>query len=307
MHIDGALAGLARRQHGLISTGQAAALGVDRRALWRRGKTGALDHIRRGVWRIAGAPRTWEQHALAAVLAGGPDTVLSHGAAARLWGLEPFTRAPVEVCEARPRSSSLDGVRSHHSVVFDEDRSLHRGIPITSPARTLIDLAGRLSTAALGRLVDEAVRRDLLTIEDLARCAERLRPAPGRPMRRVRAVLAVRLGGFGVGESPLEDRIGRLLQHRARLDGLVRQFPVHLGGRRFRLDFAQPELLIAHEVDGWKYHGSRSAFSADRERANRLIAAGWTVLRYTADMSDHEIVAVALATQARAQSARISA
>ena len=76
-----------------------------------------------------------------------------------------------------------------------------------------------------------------------------------------------------------------------------------MGGRRFRIDIAQPHLRIAHEVDGWRYHNSRSAFSDDRERANRLTAAGWTVLRYTADMSDDEILTVARATQARLRSA----
>jgi very-short-patch-repair endonuclease len=304
MHVDGVIARIARSHHGLIATTHAAAAGVDRRSLWRRSRTGQLEHVRRGVWRIAGAPRTWEQQALAAVLAGGADTVLSHAAAARLWGFDGFERSAVEVCEARHRSSDLTGIRTHHTVVFDPDRSMHRGIPVTTPARTLIDLAGRMPTAALGRLVDGAIRRGLLTIDDLARCAERLRPAPGRPMRRVRAVLAVRLGGFGVGESVLEERIGRLLSEKAQLEGLVRQFPVQVGGRRFRIDIAQPELRIAHEVDGWHYHNSRSSFSDDRERANRLTAAGWTVLRYTADMSDAEIIAVAQATQARAQSAQ---
>ncbi len=299
MHSDRAIATIAQDQYGIVATRQAAALGVSRSSLWRRSRTGSLAPMRRGVWRVAGAPRCWEQHALAAVLGGGVETVVSHGAAARIWGFEGFSEADVEVCEARPRSSALTGIRTHHSVVFDVDRTSHRQIPVTSPARTVIDLAGRCTTAALGRLVDEALRRRLVTLGDLMACAARLRPAPGRPMRRVFSVLRARIGGLHNSESVLETRVGRLLLHAAQLDGLVAQHRVRIGRHRYRLDFAQPALRIAHEVDGWAFHRSRTAFVADRERSNRLTAAGWTVLRYTADMPDDEVIRVARTTQAR--------
>ena len=244
-------------------------------------------------------PPTWEQHALANVLAGGPHAVLSHGGVARHRGLELFRRHPVEITEPRRCSADLARLRTHHSLVVDPDREIYRGIPCTSAARMIVDLSGRLAPPALGRVTDDAIRLGQLDLQQLIECAERLRSAPGRRMKVVRVVLALRYDQPSVGESAFEDRVYRVLSELAGIPGLVRQFAVTCDGRRYRIDIALPREMIAVEADGWAFHGSRTAFSNDRTRANRLTAAGWTVLRFTPDMTDAEIAAIARATYDR--------
>src|SRR4051812_25574360 len=143
-HADRTIAAIASRQYGLITPRQARTEGVKQYHLQQRLNSGQLLTVRRGVVRVAGAPACWEQSALAAALAGGEDTLLSHEAAGRIWGARRFARALVEVSEPRHCSSALADIRSHHSVVLAIDRRITRGLPVTSPERTIIDLSARM-------------------------------------------------------------------------------------------------------------------------------------------------------------------
>jgi very-short-patch-repair endonuclease len=222
--------------------------------------------------------------------------VLSFGAAARLWGFETWQRSAVEITELRGRSCALDAVRCHRSTVFEIDSTVHQGIPVTTAARTIIDLSGRLDVPALGRLTDEGLRRRLFRIEELAECASRLRSARGRRMKVVHAVLRLRIAGYDPGESGFEARVASVLTKLQGAPPVVHQHPVCIGGRNYRIDLAHPTLLLAHECDGWSFHNTRTAFSNDRARANDLAAAGWTVLRYTTDMTNAAIARYAVDT-----------
>jgi hypothetical protein len=155
----------------------------------------------------------------------------------------------------------------------------------------VIDLSGRLSVDELGRLVDELLRRRLLTLPRLRERAEELRSAPGRSMRKVRLVLAQRPTGYDPGESELEARLMRLIQKY----GFPVPAPQHwVRSPRWkaRLDHAYPDQRLYLEGDGFGFHFTASDLDNDARRRNRLVLDGWRPLTFTWRMTDAEIVAV---------------
>jgi hypothetical protein len=197
----------------------------------------------------------------------------------------------IELTTDRVRRVRLEGVVAHRSLhLFDADRTRQALIPCTSMARVLVDLSSRVDPRMLGKALDEAHRRRKLRLEDLHRCIGRLPPAPGRSPRVIRNLLASRWPGYDPGDSDLETRVLRVIVG-AGLPPPRQQLPVSVFGRRFRLDLAYPDRMIAIECDGWDVHRTRTAFDADRTRDLLLTRAGWTVLRFTSEMSDELIVA----------------
>jgi very-short-patch-repair endonuclease len=246
--------------------------------------------LNRHVVAIVGAPVTWEQSVMAAVLTGGDGCVASHGTAARLYGIPGFDDAPMEITARLARAVRMDGIVAHRSrTLFDADRRLVRWVPVTSPARLVADLSGRLDPDALGSVVDELLRRRLGSLPRMADCIQRLGKAPGRSPATVHAVLSARWPGYDPGDSTLETRVLRLLAA-AGLPLPKQQHPVEVDGRRYRIDLAYPEVMVAVECDGFRWHAQRGDFDRDRRRQNDLVAAGWRVIRLTAAMSDGEIL-----------------
>ncbi len=197
----------------------------------------------------------------------------------------------------------MRGVRSHRTVAFLAcEHAVHRGIPVTTVARTLVDLSGRLSTAQLGRMADHAMRAGTLRLDDLRKSVTGLPSAPGRHPTRIERVLQRRLAGYDPGDSGLEMRFARAIVGGG-LPEPVLQHPVSVGTRRYRIDLAYPDGKIAIEIDGWEYHRSRSAFDDDRNRANDLVVAGWHVLRFTSSMTDGQAVATVAAALSQKRSA----
>ena len=144
----------------------------------------------------------------------------------------------------------LDGVTAHRSgAIFQEDVTHSRGIPVTSRARTLVDLSGSMSMPDLRRALESALRRGL-SLDGLRRCTNRLRSAPGRRMELMHLLLAERLPGYEPGDSDLETRALRVLVG-AGLPVPRQQQVVRVGGRRFKLDLAYPDLRVGVELDGW--------------------------------------------------------
>ena len=253
---------------------------------------GAWLLIRPTIYAAAGAPATWEQAVLAAVLAGGEGVAASHGTAARLRQLKRVLDDGIEVVSPLGRHKRLDGVVGHRSgALFESDLTVYRSIPTTTVARTLVDVSGRLSERHLGQAIDDALRRRLLQLEDLRRTAGRLGSAPGRSMQKVQAALALRIPGYDPLDSTLEIRALRAFA----ASGLPlprEQFPIVLDGIPCHLDLAYPEARLCIELDGFEWHRTRSAFDDDRRRDAALIKIGWIVIRLTASMTDEEMVAV---------------
>jgi predicted transcriptional regulator of viral defense system len=155
---------LARRQHGLIALRQAVELGFTAAALSRRVRSGALDRVFPRTYRIAGAPPSPEQRALAAILWAGPKAVASHATAAHLWRLLAKPPAAVHVTTPAQLTRPPSGIVVH-TAQLRRDRGRLRGVPITSVARTLLDLAA--TSGDIAPLVERSVLDDLVTVRQL--------------------------------------------------------------------------------------------------------------------------------------------
>jgi Transcriptional regulator, AbiEi antitoxin len=274
---------LAATQHGLITAAQCRDLGVTRSTIHRRVARGAWIRDAPSVYRIAGAPRTWQARAMAAVLSAGEAAVASHRTAAHLWGLEGFP-APgrLEVTVPRHgRPQRRSGVVIHESLAYGLVGATTRwGVAVTSPARTLIDLAAVLDDElAVLRALDEIRRLRLATWPELWE-ALILHARRGRPgIVRARAMIKRRYGRR-VPDTEFA-RLFMLLLDDAALPEPEPEYWVRGDGWRYRLDLAYPERLLAIELDGKDTHLTDEAFEADPVRDNRLCLSGWNVLHYT--------------------------
>lgn len=230
---------------------------------------------------------------MAAVLVCGEGAALSHASAAALWGIgkeQPCTEVSI------PRSSHLrcSGLRIHRRTgLGPADLTVHRGIPVTSPALTLLDHGCRLSKGGVERMINEADRLGLTT-------PPRLRAFLARHPRRegvgvLRELLDRR--AFLLTDSALEQAFLPL----AAAAGL----PVPLTQQRingFKVDFYWPELGLVVETDGLTYHRTPAAQARDRLRDQTHTAAGLTPLRFTHEQVRYEpahVRRVLMATAAR--------
>jgi very-short-patch-repair endonuclease len=288
---------MAERQDGVLTVAQAVRCGLSLGQIARRRAGGVFRRTRRGVVQIAGVPPSWRRSVRTACMAAGQEVALSHASAVRLYGVElPPAVHPrwardssrIEVAAPLPRHVRLAGVRGHRSGAWEPgDVVRHAGMLVTSPVRTVIDLSSRLGVEGTGKLVDELIRRGLLRIEELRERIASLRPAPGRSMRVLRIVVAVR-GDDDPGESTLEARIRRVIR-RTGFPAPVGQHWVSDGQTRVRLDFAYPDVKLYIEGDGFGFHRLPSDLDGDVRKRNLLLREGWVGLHFTARMTDAEI------------------
>ena len=270
---------LAQAQHGLITTAQAVkALGPGRKARWVAERR--LVSIQPGVFRVVGAPETWHQSVLAAALA--TDGVASHRAAAEVWGLiQPAGYVEVSVPPDRQPALRPPAVLHRIGDLHPELAVERAGLRITDAVRTVIDLGLVLPKWGVHDALSRGITTKLLGIKEVAW----LRDALGRQGRNgtgvMRMVLEERLLLGGADESILEARFGALVRRQGLPVPVFQHEVWHAGRFMARVDAAYPELLLAIEVDGYESHSSPGAFQRDRTRQNRLVALGWTVLRFT--------------------------
>jgi very-short-patch-repair endonuclease len=274
---------VAAKQHGLISREQAIAAGMTPRMVsvrlgtkrWR-----PAGHCE--VYAVGAAPATWEQSVMASCIWAGPGAVASHRAAAALWRLDGQRPSRPEVTTRRAVRS--DDVVVHRSNSLTEmDITLIGAIPATRVARTLLDLAGVVSPGSLEAAAVDACRRGLTSVPELEALLRRVGGRGCRGASALRKFLA-EIDGLGPApESPLELEVMRFLK-RHRLPTPIRQFPVRDRGRLIaRVDFAYPELRIAIEADGYRYHSAPASWRRDRQRFTGLSALGWIVIYVTSD------------------------
>lgn len=274
---------IAAAQFGVIGRAQLIRAGVSPSSIERRVIGGRIRVIHPGVYVFAGVPASDKQALIAAARWAGEGAVVSHRGAAFLWRLDGVDVPQIEVTALRRRRSKTDGVVLHTTDVLPPCDVAHIGaIPVTAPARTVVDLGAVIDEEALALAVEDALRRRLMT---LARLRWRIDELCGRGRRgcaSLRRVLELR-GSGAPSESPLETKLARLLA-RHRLPPPARQFEVREGGRLVaRVDFAYPRCKLAIEVDGYRFHSGRSQWEKDLSRRNRLSALGWIVLHVTAD------------------------
>jgi very-short-patch-repair endonuclease len=281
--IDQPIGLLAKRQHGVFTRAQAMRCGATDGTIRWRLRVGRWERLHPRVYRLAGTPTTWRQRAIAACLYMGPHSALSYRAAAVLRGLAGFKRARMEVTvpTSRNRSGSHQ-IRIHvqGDLIPEEDITTIDGIPVTKPARTLLDLATVEKEDVIEQCLDDALRRRLVSLPFLERWLADPRRKRHRGARVLQRLVDAR-ATIGVTESPLETQVLRLLRD-AGLPIPRLQYVVQDGDRFIaRLDFAYPDDLVAIEADGFRYHDQRQRFDDERARGNEIEAMGWHVLRIT--------------------------
>lgn len=274
------LSALARRQHGLVTRAQCIELGLARGWIQHALATGRLERLHPGVYRLSGAPDSWEQNVMAAVLAAGGDARASHRTAARLWELGRFEE--IEITVGRNRLPRLVGVTVHRSRDLCWDKgSVRNAIPVTTPMRAILDLGAVADRDRVEHALETGLTKRLFSVRSI----EVHRARVARPGRRgsgvLRAVLDERALGAEPADGLLEPRMALLLRE-AGLPLARFQFPFFERGRFLgRIDFAYPDQMIAIEVDGHETHSTPAALDLDLQRQNALVLAGWTILRFT--------------------------
>lgn len=280
---DQRIATVAAAQYGVFSRAQARRCGATDEVIRWRLKVGRWDRLHPSVYRLAGTTTTWRQHAMAACLHWGPGATLSHRAAVFVRGLSGYTRARVEITVPRNRRRS----RSRRILIHwlqdpipEEDITIIDSIPVTKPARTLLDLATVEPEEVVERCLDDALRRRLVSLPFLESWLEDPRRSRHRGARVLQRLVAAR-ATVGVTESPLEAAVLKLIRD-AGLPIPTLQYEVRNGDRFVaRVDFAYPDERVAIEADGFRFHDDRRGFDEERARGNELEAMGWRVLRVT--------------------------
>ena len=271
---DRAIATLAERQHGVVSREQLRALGVQRGAVERRLDAGRLHPVHRGVYAVGHRRLTLRGRLWGAVLGcGGLDAAaLSHRSAAAVLDLMPTPAGPVDVVTLRS-SESRPGIRVHRTATLDPLVDVVRladGLPVTSVARTLTDLAGVLTPHTLERVCHRA---QVLRVLD----ATAVRVSGIRGARALRAALAtLEAHDPQITRRELEERFPALVTRA----GLSRPL-VNARVAGHEVDFLWPDHRLVVETDGAATHLTATAFEHDRRRDAELLLAGYRVVRFT--------------------------
>ena len=287
MHVNERIARLAARQHGVVSARQLLALGLGRGAIEHRLRTGQLHQLHRGIYAVGYRRLTREGHWLAAVLACGDGAVLSHGSAAAHLDLRPWGGGAIDVTVPyRTGRARRAGLRIHRSTSLpSEETTVHDAIPVTTLARTLLDLADTTKRSTVQRAVERA---EVLRSFDLRAIDATIERHPKRPgSSRLATVLADYVQDEPT-RSEMENRFLSLCSEH----GLPRpRVNPQIG--IYTVDFLWPQRRLIVEADSRKHHATRAAFEADRARDAELTVAGYRVVRFTYRQIERDPAAVA--------------
>jgi very-short-patch-repair endonuclease len=289
--VDAAIADLATRQYGVVSRAQLRALGLSDGGVSARVRRGMLHRRHHGVYAVGHTVLGSRGHWMAAVLACGASAVLSHAAAGALWDLRRSDAVVIDVTVpgtgGRPRRSGIRVHRARHL-----ERTVKDGIPVTTPGRTILDLAATLDRRGIERLLDRAENQrlgDVLSLDALARAH------PGhRGASKVLRALQDHDPGTTITKSDLEERFLKL----CRDAGLPNATKLNDHVEGFEADFIFKEHRVLVETDSWQHHRSREAFERDRRRDAVHAAAGWRTLRFTYRQIDTDPAMVEAALRA---------
>jgi hypothetical protein len=269
---------VARGQHGVVSLAEIEAMGLSARVAQNWAASGRLHRIHQGVYSIT--PRellSRRGHYMAAVLACGGDAVLSHRSAAELHGLRATARSRIEVTVPGRVRRNRAGLQVHRSTTLTAaDVTTVDGIPVTTVARTLADLADVLRERGVERALEQAASLGVLDGRALHDQID----------RHPRGPCLSRLTNRGPIAAPTESDLEELFLSECRRAGVPeperqRYIDPGDGGPMIRADFVWSDQRLIVETDGARNHGTRRSFESDRRRDQRLIAAGWRVIRVT--------------------------
>jgi very-short-patch-repair endonuclease len=268
---------LVRLQHGVVSRAQLLALGLHPRSVDHRIAKGRLHPVHRGIFAVGRPELTQKGRWMAAILSCGPDAALSHNSAAALWDIRTDYGKTIHVTVPTHLRRRRSGIAVHRQA--DATFTKRHGIPVTTPADTLIDLASTLNRKQLEAAINEADNHDLIN-------PERLRKAAGQSARRAGAKQlrdTLDRATFALTRSQLE----RYFLPLARRAGLPKPLTKHhLNG--YEVDFFFPDLGLVVETDSLRYHRTPTQQATDRRRDQAHTKAGLTPLRFTHHQIRHE-------------------
>jgi len=277
---DALVAQLAAEQHGRVSFEQLHMCGLNATAIAVRTRRGHLHRVHGGVYAVGHEAPTLHADFMAAVLAGGEGAVLSHFSAAALWGMLPWQSRDREVIVPGARGRTQPGLRVHRARVLDpRDVTRHHGIPVTTAARTCLDIASTLSPEALRRPVRQAQAEHHTNVRQIA---ELLARANGhRGAKRLADLIAT-------GPAPTRSEFEDLMLDLLLCGGLPPpdvNKPLIRQGRRIVPDFRWAAQRLVIEADGAAWHEGKLAREDDAERQAVLEAGGERVIRITWDQA----------------------
>lgn len=266
---------LVGRQQGLVTQAQLSGLGVGRRTIERWVASGRLRAVHREVYGFGPRPLTKRGKWLAAVLAMGPEAFLSHRSAAALWGLHG-DQPKVDVTAPRGKQvlPGRKGIKVHRCQFDPGEVTMRDGIPVSTVARTLFDLAERSRPYEMKKAWDEASRLKLLRVPEVLAVYERGR---GRRARtHIRPFLLLEQRYVEDAASPLEDRFAEFV--------VAQRLPppqVNVLVGEDVVDALWPAVRLIVELDSWEFHGHRAAFEEDRDRDAEHLLDGYRTIRVT--------------------------
>ena len=270
---EASVARIAAGRQGIVTWAQLRGAGMTRHTITRHVESGWLVQRHRGIYQLGVFPGPFGRE-MAALLACGPRAVLSHWAAAIVHALCSRILRPIDVSVAGGSPRRRPGIRPHRALALPECEVVTRhGMRITTPARTLLDLAATTPRADLERLVEEAMVQRLASPEELHAVIERGAHRSGVP--KLRAVLDL-LDEPLLTRSEAEQRLLALLR-RAELP--LPRTNVRVAGWEVDAVWSAERLVV--EVDGYKTHGPRAQFERDRRKDADLMLAGYRVMRLT--------------------------
>jgi hypothetical protein len=284
--VDARIAAIAARQRGRVARRQLLTAGISRSAIEVRLASGRLIRRRTGVYAVGHAGPNRLTRETEALLACREQALLSHQTAAALWGIRPAQLAadPIHVLVLGTEGTRKPGIRCHRTGRLQpQDVRFHEGLAVTSPARTLLDIAPTLTMQQLEWALDEVLNR-LARPAQIARLLNRSHGRPG-------AAILQRLLGYRRGQgrtrSHYEQRFLSLIR-RANLP--VPDTNVRLYG--FEVDAYWPAHGVVFEIDSHRYHSSRSAFTNDRRKEAAFKSHGLDFNRVSDYQLEHEPLAV---------------
>ena len=294
------MAAIAQLQRGRVARRQLLVAGVSKAAIGRMISRGLLHAEHVGVYAVAHRAPVPFGRETAALLACGDQACLSHRSAAAVWRiLEPDDGAVEVTIVASNSGRRRPDVQVHHSRdLVPRDLRIHEGLPLTSPARTLLDLAGCLDSRSLERALDEALM--VLKIVSRPQVLDLFGRANGHAGASMLRTLMTRRSDSSITHSEAERKCLELIRE-ARLPEPKTQ--VRIAG--YTVDLLWPDLRVVFEIDGYNFHMSRFAFDRDRRKDAALKAAGYDPNRLSRDQVTFEpYVAVAAISAAIARAAR---
>jgi len=278
--IDAGVARLAATQYGVFSRDQVASLGVTRGMIDRRLRNGRWESTERNIFRAAGFLPSWRQSLMVACLTLGAGTYVSHRSASTLWPLAGIEAEGMELTIPRSRRRRGPWIVYQNTVSAGEIAKIGP-FPVTTAARTLLDVASVVNLDLVEIALDDALRRGLVSLPRMRWHLDTWERSRRPGVAALRKLVKARDAASSVPASVLETMLLRLILD-AGLPPPRCQYEILGAGRILAvLDFAYPDARLGIEADGYEWHSGRARFEHDRTRSNRLTLLDWRILHVT--------------------------